>query len=352
MEEKNKTPLTEHKYMKLTNKTGLPDIIMKAVSLDLYDGGSSDISVTALIDSPQIRYLKKTNNVEYDGIDFLWTTMGSAIHTFLEYAEYTQYEVQALKQASDVISRHGRKDVGEWIDKFINEKFPDHINHNVVQEKRLHAEVDGWTISGKPDRVELDNKKIIDFKMTSAWIWDKTDEHDKYKYQLSIYRWLLHQYDIEIDTAEIIFIFRDWSKMTMLRSPSYPRRRVETLEIELMSLEETEAYIKNRIYLHKEAEKGHVPMCTDKEVWARGASYKCYKKKGKVVNKRAMNGGTHDTYESALAFKAKVKDKLMPNEDVEIKYNPPVRGRCESYCAVSQFCTQYKDFLDNLNNEK
>ena len=348
----NKTPLHKHKYMELTNKGNLPQIIVDLVSLDLYDAGSSDISVTSLIDAPQIRYLKKTNKVQYDASDFLWTTLGSAIHGALEYAEYSQYEVKVLKQAQDIFERHKQQKVADWVEKFVNKTFSEHLDFNVVQEKRLFVEVDDWTISGKPDRIELDTKTLIDFKMTSAWVFDKPDQHDKYRKQLSIYRYMLHKEGIEIDTAKIIFIFRDWSKMAMFRSKTYPRRRVEELEIDLMSLEETEAYIKKRIFLHKQAELGNAPLCTEEEMWARDGSFKCYKKKGKVLSKKAMPKGTFKTFDEALAFKGAMKEKLMPTEDIEIKYIEPVRARCAEYCPVAKFCGQYQDFLNNMNKEK
>ena len=48
----------------ITNKHGLPDALVRAVQNDPYSAGQSDISVTALIDAPQRRVLKRKHDKE------------------------------------------------------------------------------------------------------------------------------------------------------------------------------------------------------------------------------------------------------------------------------------------------
>ena len=344
-----KMPIAKSRRIELTNKNNLPDIIVKAVSLDTYDGGTSDISVTTLTDSPQVRMLKKQNKVTPDVSDLLWAVMGTAIHTMLEFAEYENYEVKTIKQASDILSRHKQQKAADWMDKFVDQTFPEHINNKVIQEKRLHIEVDGMSISGKFDRYEIKEKLLTDFKSVSAWIWLNKEEQTKYIYQLSIYAYMLRQYGFEVDKARIVFIFRDWKSIEAIRNKDYPKAMAQELEIPLMSNEETEAYIKKRVQLHKLAEQGTQVDCTDKEMWSTADSFKIYKKKKGILGKKAIPNGIHTSYESALAFKNKVQVGLL--DELVIKHIPSDRKRCSMYCSVNKFCPQYQEFINNKSKD-
>jgi len=289
----NKTPLAKGGKLKMTNKNNLPEILVKAVSLDTYTG-FGDISVTTLIDAPRVRMLKKIHKPVSDASDFLWTTMGSAMHQVLEYAEYDQYEVKVLKQAQDVLTRHGAGNVSEWMEKFIKATFSDSINNDIIQEKRLSIEVNGWVLSGQFDLYNIGKKLLSDFKMTSAYSYMHKEFHEKYIKQLSIYAYMLREHGYEVEAAEIIFLFRDWSVSASRRSKDYPKTQALSMELELMSHEETEAFIKKRIALHQEVEEsGVMPNCTPSEMWSTTDQYKIYKKSKGVVQKRCISGGIH-----------------------------------------------------------
>ena len=45
--------------MQLTNRLNLPEPIVKALSNDTYSSGTANSSVTALIDSPQVKVLTR-----------------------------------------------------------------------------------------------------------------------------------------------------------------------------------------------------------------------------------------------------------------------------------------------------
>jgi len=65
--------------MKLTNKFNLPDPIVNAVQNQGYTPGSSDITVTQLIQPPLIRQLNKKHwdDIEEDASDRVWALFGS-----------------------------------------------------------------------------------------------------------------------------------------------------------------------------------------------------------------------------------------------------------------------------------
>jgi len=168
-----------------------------------------------------------------------------------------------------------------------------------IQEKRVKTIFENLIITGKFDMLkELEDKpgwyKLVDLKSTSAWTIVYQSKNDDYIKQLSIYRWLctLNGYRVS-DKAEICFFFTDWSRASANKNPNYPQARVYILPLDLMTLEETEEYIRERIKVIKQAFV-ELPRCTDEELW-----------------------------------KKKAED-------------PP--KRCD-YCACRNFCEQYKEMV-------
>ena len=72
--------------MELTNRHNLPETIHRVVLKDPYSKGEADFSVTELIDSPQIAYLKAKHDDEVteDLSDLVMSILGTAIHHILE----------------------------------------------------------------------------------------------------------------------------------------------------------------------------------------------------------------------------------------------------------------------------
>lgn len=99
--------------MKITNKHGIPQTFMNVLDRPQYDKGKANLSATQLLNSPKIVALTKKfeDEIETDAADMVWSLFGSAVHNILE---------------------HGKDD-----------------NHLV--EERIHAEHDGWHISGAID---------------------------------------------------------------------------------------------------------------------------------------------------------------------------------------------------------
>jgi len=68
--------------MPISNRFNLPDVVVKALTVDTYSRGNSDISITTLIDSPRIGILQKDHaeEIEQDAVDFLWSRFGTSVH--------------------------------------------------------------------------------------------------------------------------------------------------------------------------------------------------------------------------------------------------------------------------------
>lgn len=273
--------------MNLTNIHDLPQALVDAVRNDPYTGGG-DISVTKLIDSAQRRVLLKKYgaSVVEDVSERIWSLLGQAVHTILERA-----------------------------------------NKSDIVEERLYAEVEGWSLSGQFDRMDLRNKTLDDYKCTSVYKVMMSDMKE-WERQLNVLRWLAIKNGYKVERLRIIAILRDWRKSDAKRKQDYPQKPVATIDIPVWPLDETYQYIRDRISLHQAAEAGGTNIvCTDEERWYAGTTYALMKPGGKRAIKIFER---KDDAESALTDSTFIEER---------------RGgyrRCEEYCEVSEFCEQYQ----------
>ena len=161
--------------MKLTNKFDLPDTFVRILARSNYTKGKAHLSVTELINSPRITQLRKVHyeQLEEDVADKIWAIFGTAIHAVLE---------------------HGKGD-------------------NQIVEQRLHANIDGYDISGAIDlqEVQPDGIAISDYKTTGAWA--VMNEKKDWEEQLNIYAWLVEKVKkTPVTSLTIVAIIRDWSR--------------------------------------------------------------------------------------------------------------------------------------------
>jgi hypothetical protein len=269
--------------MNITNVHGLPEALVKAVKNDSYKGGG-DISVTKLIDSPQIRLLSKKHHevMVEDVSDRIWALMGQAVHHVLERS----------------------------------------AEEHAVIEERFYMDVDGWKLSGAVDRLIPSQKVIQDWKFVSTY---KADGDESWTKQLNILRMLAKANNIEVDKLEIIAIFRDWQRAVAKRDQDYPQTIVKIISVPVWSDDEAMAYIRERIALHQKADAGEPVECTDQERWMAQTTYALMKEGGKRATKVALT-----------------KEELgEPAKGYEIVERKGGYRRCEEFCAVSQFCPQY-----------
>jgi hypothetical protein len=269
----------------LTNVYELPEALVRAIKNDPYKSGG-DISVTKLIDSPQVRVLRReySSAVVEDVSDRIWALLGQAVHTILE--------------------RAGEED-------------------HVKVEERLYADVNGWKVSGQYDRMDLHGTTLDDYKVTSTYAINGKIEWER---QLNCLRWLAIQNGYQVDRLRIIAILKDWKKAKVALDPSYPKVPVAVVEIPVWDLSETHQYICDRVVLHQAADAGDVPPCTNEERWYSGTKFALMKKGAK----RAI----------------KLFDRKEDIGDIAdgtfVEERPGVYRRCADYCEVSGFCDQWK----------
>tara|TARA_R100001509_G_scaffold161258_1_gene130206 strand:+ start:856 stop:1731 length:876 start_codon:yes stop_codon:yes gene_type:complete len=289
----------------ITNNHGLPDAFVNYARSDKYSKGDSDISVTQLIDSPRILLMRERHKEELttDAMDMVWALFGTAVHAVLEGA------------------------VGE----------------NVVKEKRLYREVDGWVLSGQVDQYEIkDNAlRITDYKVTSVWsvIFNKQE----WVNQLNVYAYLLEMEEqIPVNSIQICAILRDWNRREASLRPDYPQTPIAVVDIPLWSLEERTAYVEDRIALHQNARQlfdlnDGMVLCTKDEMWSKPDVYAVKKPSNKKAKKR------FEDRENAEQFLDNLKDKHL----YEIEFRAGESARCKNnYCGVADFCNQYKETIN------
>ena len=287
--------------MKLTNKYNLPQAIINVLERPTYSKGKAHISATQLLNSPKIVALtrKFDDELEQDASDMIWAAVGSAMHNFLE---------------------HGKDD-------------------NSIAEQRIHAEVDGWNITGAIDLqiINGDTIDIRDYKFTS--VWAAMNEKPDWENQLNVYAWLVEKVKkTPVSSVGIVAFLRDWTKREKEQKENYPEATVVELPIKLWTMEEREAYIRKRISLHSACDFAletdeDLPDCTPEEMWEKPTTW-AIKKKGNVRAFKVYETEKHAT--EALATMDKV---------YEIEVRQGERTRCKSYCPVSQYCQQYRDYL-------
>jgi len=290
--------------MKLTNKFNLPQTFINVIHRPTYNKGDSHVSVTELLNSPQIVSLrhKHWEELEQDASEMVWQLFGSAVHKVLE---------------------HGKD------------------SHHIIEE-RLYTKLDGWTISGQMDLQEVyeDGIVISDYKVTGAWsvMNEKQDWHN----QLNVYAWLIERTkNVKVKSAQIIAIVRDWTAREAQTKEGYPQSPVAVVEIPLWPSEAREAYVKARISKHNEAYfslqlDDEMPECSSEEMWERPTRYALIKT-GKVRAK-----SVHSTLEEANQALASLKD----SKGYTVEVREGERVRCVSYCQVASFCNQYKRYQE------
>lgn len=290
--------------MKYTNKHNIPQEIINAVHNDNYSRGKATISATGLLQPPRIRLLAQEHydKLTIDVSDEIWKLLGQSVHTILERA---------------------------------NENSED-----IITEQRMFATVNDWTVSGQTDSIDVKSNTLKDYKVTSVWsiVSALNEGKVEWEQQLNIYAYLYKQNTGKtIYQLNIIAIARDWNKNQYLRSGGdYPPSPITVLNIDLWSDEEQEAFIKQRVSIHQEAEVDYLindklPLCTDEERWRRKDTYRV-EKKGRKTAVRVL-----DTQEEADEYIGGHKDsKLL--KVVEAKGECV---RCANYCDVAEFCNQY-----------
>lgn len=306
--------------MRITNRYNLPEPLVEAVENDPYDKGESDITVTTLINPPQVTYLKKIYNEELteDASDRIWALLGSSVHGILERATSSEKKARA----------------------------------GVLVEKRLYSTIEtaNFALTGGSETTtsklkiggqldHYDNGVLTDYKVTSVWaIKAQLDGEAKpeWEAQMNLLAWLLDANGYDVHTLQILAIARDWQERKG-GSSGYPGR-AELLEIKRWDKPRLMEHLMKTVGDHLASPPRE---CTELERWASEDTY-AVKKKGRVRALRVL-----PSHEAAMKW---LEASGKPRTGLKIEYRHGGKWkRCDKYCSVNQFCEQYKGRLVEEN---
>ena len=278
--------------IKFTNKLKLPKPLFQAIANDPYSGSGYTASMFAK--PAQIIELEKRHDYTVDISDMIYPLVGNNTHYILE--------------------RMGIK--------------------NALQEERLFAKVYGESISCQIDHYNSDCV-LQDWKLTTRWIIVHGAKHE-WIVQMNTQAFTLEANGFPVKKAEIIAIFRDWSKTQAAKNPLYPKRQVAVLPVELWSKEEQVGYLSKRIIYFKNASLQSdecLPECTPEERWDKPTVY--------AIMKKGRKSSVRNLFSLEHAQEYIDKNKLDVNIH-SIQERLGESTRCEYYCNIKDFCHQYK----------
>lgn len=325
--------------MTVTNIHKLPLELAVWVVQDPYDfiSGENTISATTLMKPLRQIILPSriaaTSGSTVDVEDLIPSAFGNAIHAAVQQAWEHGNHRRALRLLGYPDSLIDRVLVNPTSEQLASAKDP--IPVYVEQRASKAIVVDGilFTVSGKFDLVA--NGRITDVKSTSVYSWIMDNKDDDYRLQMSFYRWL-NPDKITEDHGRINFVFTDWSKLEARKRRDYPQNRLGTKSILLLSLAETEEWIRSKIRLvlqHRDTPENSLPQCSDDELWMGPPTFKYY---SNPDNKRATRN--FETMAEAEQYRNDKGKGVVKT----VKGTP---RRC-GYCNAFTICTQ-KDQYDH-----
>ena len=289
--------------IKYTNKNNLPSPVVEMVKKthQSYNPGVEifDYSATQLISPPYqlIQKEKYKNNIIYDIDDLLWQVDGTSLHRMLE----TAYA--------------GRE------------------NEMIFTERRLVAGLDGVLIGGGCDLYI--GGHIYDLKKTSVWSWIYQSSYDDWRMQLNLYAWLFRKNGFNVEKLSIIAWLRDWQRSKAMYDKNYPQKSVMQLDIDLMSEDFIEDWLRERFGMIDDVYNGTITECTPSERWETPTIY-AVKKNGVKKSLKLC-----DSEEEATEY---IANQDNP-EKLYIEKRPGQRKRCESYCEIAGYCPAYQQYI-------
>jgi hypothetical protein len=332
----------------ITNEFNAPPVLVEALKIDKHKV-HGDISTTTLIAPPQVRYLKRKHDIYEDIRDRFMMLLGTSIHGILEMSMPGMAEYMNLIKAAQAIDEVGddaAKKAADWIRRFAAQNFSSVHDSGIYLERTLSIEVDGMTISGTHDVFYSKQGLLQDYKLTSVYKYMYPEDSDEWIAQQSIYAYMLRQNGYEVNRAEIVMFFRDWSKTAAYRgttSAMYPKKPWEVKVLKLWSDEETLDYLKERVRIHRMADNDEVLPCTPKDTWSKGDSFAVMEKGKKRAKKVFNNERDAKNYLTDHAFElVGGYIQIRPGEDT----------KCEKFCSVRDFCPQRKERLKLFQNNE
>jgi hypothetical protein len=316
------------------NTSNVPLALAVFLATDSYDHNPDPYTISATTLLKPLRQIILPTRVpqEYGLVDLaaqMSNRLGSAIHDGIERAWRTNFK-QAMAEMGHPQRLIDRVRIDPTDQDLIDD--PDIIPF--YMEQRASRKLGKWTVTGKWDFIG--EGRVEDYKTASTWSYKNQVNADKQQKQGSIYRWLDPK-KITRDEMAIHHIFMDWKASFVKADPAYPPERFHTQIFQLLSLNETEAFIRQKIALieqYWDSDEADIPLCDDEELWRSDPVHKYYKS-GDTTKRSTKN---FDDIGTAMNFKAN------EGKGAGVIVTKPGEVKACKYCAGFPICTQ-KDAL-------
>ena len=275
---------------------------------------SNDYSVTELIDCPRVVQLRKRHKQELYELPVTDEEIRSNLKSFVGTAIH------------DAVS----KALFEFVRRYPNSGW--------MAERKIWDKVAGRKIVGKFDSYL--NGLLMDLKTTSVWkfIYKQFKEYEE---QLNIYAYLLREDKINVTVLQIIMWFTDYDANKSYQHADYPKDFIEPVIISnLWQPSVAEERIVHLVEKHKSNEEkpdDGLDECTLEDMWAKEHVYAIMA----PGNKRAVRLLESEAEARDYISKSKNKEK----DNWKITCRPGERTRCDKFCKVNRWCSQYKAYL-------
>lgn len=311
--------------LKYTNVHNISLLMSVWLAHDTYDmvPATKKISVTTLLKSPRQTILKSRltgSDTASDVSELINARLGQSIHKGVEDAWAEPHAaLRALGYPEKVVEKVIVNPT-EWA----KDDFP------VWIELRTEKPLAGWTVSGESDAIL--RGAVHDIKSTGIFAYTSGSNNEKYRLQMSLYRWL-NQDKVTEDMGYIEYYFKDWDKLESGYKANYPPFPVYQQPIPLLSVSATEQYARKKIgelEVYWDEPETSIPLCSAEDLWQSKPKWQYF---GAATNKKASKN--FNTEPEALQWR-NAKGKGV------VKYQAAKAKAC-LYCEAASICSQRKN---------
>lgn len=300
-----------------------------------YDPGHSQWTATTLVSGPRRRFMQK------------------------KYGEQTPTSLKALHSVLLGTSYHTQI-----------ESMMRYLDPEASLEIRVYREItlpDGSVelVSMKYDILKhIAHEYYLHDSKTCVTTYINKDPADGYKKQLNIGRWVLEgphfSFDkdgnrvdhkpIKIKAMMLDYMAKDWKAIQSVVRDNYPDP-FRNVEVARMPDDQVEAFICERIQLHKEANES--TFCLREERFGNGMTMKAYPYGARGFTlaspvKKAETVFEHPGHQNWASAEVErklqniAKDGKLPGQRFELRVYRDDYKSCQAYCTYHNQCTQYK----------
>ena len=322
----------------ITNRYNLPEALVNAAKVNM-PRVAGDISTSQLVDSVQIRMLKRTTDIEVDVTDRINSMIGTALHLVIQKANIAEHNRATLRDSVNILKISNQKNNDpniakaiSWLEKKTDELFPEK-EQDAMHEFILHWNVDGTVVYGSGDLYIKSEQILYDFKMCSTFDYILPENKKKWEAELNVFAFLLRMNGFPVKEIKATMIFKDYSRTKAQITKDYPPSSSLSVNINVIPLDQMSKYMSARVKAHRQGEAGNIPDCTGAERWSKATTYALMQPGGK----RSLSNLTNE----AEAFRWKEKNaSRYPGLYIETRLGENVR--CDRWCPVASVCPQRK----------